>query len=167
MHSASFITCFSVEALHSSEIHRVRSSALSLLSPCRVDRSPRWSRCERCRVCGAPAIFPKIESHRAKRVSSAPTRAGPTKPPLRAIKNIHEISGRESGLRFRQTVARGELWGLISGDVEPVVSPPSSVSLPVSLSTRHLRSWYYVNSPRDPFNGRISRWSRRAYRNNV
>lgn len=32
MHSASFITCFSVGALHSSEIHRVRSSALSLLA---------------------------------------------------------------------------------------------------------------------------------------
>lgn len=60
-------------------------------------RSPRWSCRERCRVCGTLAVFPKIESHRAKRVSSA------LRQPTLAIKHIHEISGWESGLRFRQT----------------------------------------------------------------
>jgi len=83
-------------------------------------RSPRWSCRERCRVCGTLVVFPKIESHRAKRVSNTRSSA-PT--PVRLSTSTKYRGGNPAYGLDRQRVAQGELWGLISGDVELAVSP--------------------------------------------
>lgn len=73
MHSASFITCFSVEALHSSEIHRYDLLALSELARLAAERVPTVI--PPCHAFAAFAVhihthrqvFLKIGSHRARR----------------------------------------------------------------------------------------------------
>jgi len=95
-------------------------------------RSPWWSCRERCHVCRTLAVFPKIESHRAKRVSNTPHR--PT--PVRLSTSTKYWGGNSAYGLDRQRVARGKLWGLISGDVEPFPHRDSCLCSWVSRVTR-------------------------------
>jgi len=160
VHSASFITCFSVGALHSSEIHRVRSSALSLLSRCRVGLRGDLA----ANVATFAVRWRSLSENWKSSCKEGKQHAAPTDP--RAIKHIHEILGWEFSLRFRQTAGCPGQTLRAYFRRRRAVSPPRFVSLLVSLS-RHPRLWYHVNPLRDPFNSRISRRPPRACRNNV
>lgn len=96
MHSASFITCFSVGALHSSEIHRVRSSALSLLA--RV--GPRGDLPAYVAARVYASRLRRRQSFRKSKIIVATVSVA-------IERGIYKISGRGKsgkGLRFRQTV---------------------------------------------------------------
>lgn len=159
MHSASFITCFSVGALHSSEIHRVQSSALSLLA--RVGPHGDLAAYVAARVC--VYLRTRRQSFRKSKVIA---------PASVAIKHLQNIGARERTPVYcldRPRIASGRTLRPYFRRCRAPLPYPSTVSPPcfscVFVILLNLSRVSLV--PRDPFNGHISRRLFRTCRNNV